>query len=49
VGRFVTAAIPGSVLVELDATGHCPNLSAPAETTAAISDFVRPARVRVGG
>ncbi|HEY6934815.1 MAG TPA: alpha/beta hydrolase [Marmoricola sp.] len=49
VGRFVAAAIPGSVLVELDATGHCPNLSAPAETTAAISDFVRPARVRVGG
>jgi sigma-B regulation protein RsbQ len=41
VGAFVHAAIPGSTLVTLQATGHCPNLSAPAETAAAIAAFVR--------
>ena len=41
VGRFVADAIPDARLVLLDATGHCPQLSAPAETTAAIADFVR--------
>jgi sigma-B regulation protein RsbQ len=40
VGEYVQNAIPGSALVLLDATGHCPNLSAPAETTAAIKAFV---------
>jgi sigma-B regulation protein RsbQ len=40
VGEYVHAHIPGSTLVRLRATGHCPNLSAPAETTAAIADFV---------
>ena len=25
----------------LDATGHCPNLSAPEQTVAAISPFIR--------
>lgn len=40
VGEYVQRAIPGSELVMLDATGHCPNLSAPAETTAAIKAFV---------
>jgi sigma-B regulation protein RsbQ len=42
VGEYVHKSIPGSTLVVLDAIGHCPNLSAPVETTAAISDFVRP-------
>jgi hypothetical protein len=28
-------------MVLLDATGHCPNLSAPGPTVAAIADFVR--------
>jgi sigma-B regulation protein RsbQ len=47
VGRFVHDNIPGSVLVQLDATGHCPNLSAPGETTAAIRAYLnRHARVR---
>jgi sigma-B regulation protein RsbQ len=32
--------IPGSTLVVLDATGHCPNLSAPEATTAAIRAFL---------
>ena len=41
VGRYVHEAIEGSTLVVLDATGHCPNLSAPEETTAAIAQFVR--------
>lgn len=40
VGQFVHDAIPGSELVVLDAVGHCPNLSAPAETTSAIAAFV---------
>jgi sigma-B regulation protein RsbQ len=40
VGRYVHAQIPGSELVVLRATGHCPNLSAPAEVTAAIQAFV---------
>jgi sigma-B regulation protein RsbQ len=40
VGDYVQRAIPGSDLVLLDATGHCPNLSAPAETIAAIRAFV---------
>jgi sigma-B regulation protein RsbQ len=41
VGRHVADQIPGSVLLKLSATGHCPNLSAPAETTEAIRAFLR--------
>ncbi|MET9607871.1 alpha/beta hydrolase [Streptomyces sp. NPDC006512] len=41
VGAFVHDRIPGSRLVTLAATGHCPQLSAPDETTAVISAFVR--------
>ena len=40
VGRYVHAQIAGSTFVELDATGHCPNLSAPAEVVRAIRAFV---------
>jgi sigma-B regulation protein RsbQ len=40
VGEYVQRALPGSELVLLDATGHCPNLSAPDETIAAIKAFV---------
>ena len=40
VGEFVHRNIPGSQLVRLRATGHCPNLSAPEETAAAIAAFV---------
>lgn len=40
VGAFVHEHIAGSRLVTLDATGHCPQLSAPAETAAAIRAFV---------
>jgi sigma-B regulation protein RsbQ len=40
VGAYVRDAIAGSTLVELPATGHCPNLSAPRETVEAIRAFV---------
>jgi sigma-B regulation protein RsbQ len=40
VGQYVHRQIPGSELVLLKATGHCPNLSAPEETIAAIRPFV---------
>jgi sigma-B regulation protein RsbQ len=39
-GRFVHQQVPGSVFTQLAATGHCPNLSAPEETTAAIRAFL---------
>jgi sigma-B regulation protein RsbQ len=41
VGEYVAEAMPNATLVMLDATGHCPNLSAPEETTAAIQPFIR--------
>jgi len=40
VGEYVHRQIAGSKLVTLRATGHCPNLSAPEETIAAIRAFV---------
>ncbi|MGB3444854.1 MAG: alpha/beta hydrolase [Actinophytocola sp.] len=39
VGRYVHERIRGSALVTLDATGHCPQLSAPEATAAAITTF----------
>ena len=41
VGEYVHAQLPDSELVLLDATGHCPHLSAPAETIAAMAAYVR--------
>ena len=40
VGEYVVEQMPDASLVVLDATGHCPNLSAPDATTAAIDAFV---------
>jgi len=40
VGAYVHEHVPGSVLTRLAATGHCPNLSAPEETTRAIRAFL---------
>lgn len=40
VGRYMHAHLPGSTYVKLRATGHCPNLSAPEETVAAIKSFI---------
>jgi sigma-B regulation protein RsbQ len=40
VGRYVHAQLPNSEFVQMRATGHCPNLSAPEETIAAIRAFL---------
>jgi sigma-B regulation protein RsbQ len=40
VGEYVHRHLPGSTLVKLRASGHCPNLSAPEETAAAIAAFL---------
>jgi sigma-B regulation protein RsbQ len=41
VGAYVAGHIPDSRLVTLDATGHCPHVSAPAATSSAIATFAR--------
>jgi sigma-B regulation protein RsbQ len=41
VGEYVRDAMPNADLVMLAATGHCPNLSAPDQTSDAIAAFVR--------
>jgi len=40
VGEYVHERVPGSEIVYLRATGHCPNLSAPEETVDAIRSFL---------
>lgn len=40
VGEYVHRHLPDSRLVVMAARGHCPNLSAPAETAAAIRAFI---------
>ena len=40
VGRYVHQHLPQSEFVQLRATGHCPNLSAPEETLTAIKRFL---------
>jgi sigma-B regulation protein RsbQ len=40
VGAYVHSRIPGSRLVTLDATGHCPQLSAPEATAEAVRSFL---------
>jgi sigma-B regulation protein RsbQ len=42
VGEFVHDRIADSTLVTLDAVGHCPQLSSPEPTAAAIAAFARP-------
>jgi sigma-B regulation protein RsbQ len=44
VGEFVQRRLPQGELVLLDATGHCPNLSAPEQTIAAIESFLAGAK-----
>lgn len=41
VGAYVRDHIPGSELVTLEATGHCPHLSVPEPTAATIAAFAR--------
>jgi sigma-B regulation protein RsbQ len=43
VGEYLHRQLAGSQLLQLRATGHCPNLSAPDETIAAIRNFLTPA------
>lgn len=40
VGNFMHEKLPNSKLVVLEVTGHCPNLSAPEETIAAMKTFL---------
>jgi sigma-B regulation protein RsbQ len=40
VGQYLHRQVPGSELVMMSATGHCPNLSAPEETISAIRAFL---------
>ena len=40
VGEFVNRNLPNSRMIVLDATGHCPNLSAPREVIGAMRTFV---------
>jgi sigma-B regulation protein RsbQ len=40
VGEYMHQKMAGSTLVVMKATGHCPNLSAPEETIAAIKKFL---------
>jgi sigma-B regulation protein RsbQ len=41
VGSFVRDSVRDGTLVLLKATGHCPHLSAPDQTIAAINDFLK--------
>ena len=41
IGRFMHSQMPDSTLVQMKATGHCPNLSAPDETTAEIRKYLQ--------
>ena len=41
VGEYVHRQMPASQFVKMQATGHCPNLSAPAETITAMKAFLR--------
>ena len=49
VGEYVHRHLPDSELVVLDTTGHCPHLSAPGETVAAIRAFLAPPAGLGGG
>jgi sigma-B regulation protein RsbQ len=48
VGKYMHQQLPNSTLVVLNATGHCPNLSAPAETIAAMKAFLSGSPVQQG-
>lgn len=42
VGHYVQAKLPDSSFVQMQATGHCPNLSAPEETARLIRNYLQP-------
>jgi len=41
VGQYVHQHIPGNQFIQLSAAGHCPHISEPGETIAAIRSFIR--------
>jgi sigma-B regulation protein RsbQ len=41
VGEFIRDAIPGSELVLIENTGHCPHLSSPAASVSAMRSFIK--------
>ncbi|MDP9158994.1 MAG: alpha/beta hydrolase [Acidobacteriota bacterium] len=41
VGEYINRHLANSALVKLNATGHCPHLSAPAETISAMRSFLK--------
>lgn len=45
VGQYLHQHLPDSQLVVLETSGHCPHLSAPQATTAAINLFLEPVRI----
>jgi sigma-B regulation protein RsbQ len=45
VGEFLYKQLPNSELVFLQATGHCPHMSAPEETISAITDYLNKERL----
>ncbi len=40
VGEFVHSQLPGSTMVKLQATGHCPHLSSPAEVIGCMQEYL---------
>ena len=40
VGDYLLKHIPGSKMVKMKATGHCPHMSHPKETIALITDYL---------
>jgi sigma-B regulation protein RsbQ len=42
VGRYVARCLKNSQFVVMDATGHCPHMSAPAEVVQELRRFLRP-------
>ncbi|RYF96641.1 MAG: alpha/beta hydrolase [Chitinophagaceae bacterium] len=44
VGKYLSEHLPDSSIVFLSATGHCPHMSAPEETAAAINDYLNTRR-----
>jgi sigma-B regulation protein RsbQ len=40
VGKYVQQCLPGSQLVVMEATGHCPHLSSPDKVAAAMETFL---------
>jgi sigma-B regulation protein RsbQ len=40
VGEYMARSLPGSTLSVMQATGHCPHMSHPAETIACMKEYL---------